>query len=40
MVVQILWLVRAIEPALHWLDLDTSFQSMLACELVEPKGPP
>jgi hypothetical protein len=34
------WLARANEPIPHWLDLDICIQSVLACELVEPKGPP
>jgi hypothetical protein len=38
--VQTLWLARANEPTPHWLDLDTRVQSVLACELVEPRGPP
>jgi hypothetical protein len=38
--VHTLWLARANEPALHWLDSDTRVQSVLVCELVEPRGPP
>jgi hypothetical protein len=39
-VVHTLWLAKANEPVPHWLDSDTRVQSVLACELVEPRGPP
>jgi hypothetical protein len=38
--VQTLWLARANEPAPYWLDSNTCVQSVLACDLVEPRGPP
>jgi hypothetical protein len=34
------WLARANEPAPLRLDSHTRVQIVLACELVEPKGPP
>jgi hypothetical protein len=39
-VVHTLWLAKANEPAPHWLDSDTHVQSVLICELEEPRGPP
>jgi hypothetical protein len=38
--VHTLWLAMANELAPHWLDSDTRVQSVPACELDEPRGPP
>jgi hypothetical protein len=34
------WLAKANEPAPHRLDSHIGVQIVLACELVEPRGPP
>jgi hypothetical protein len=39
-VVHTLGFARANERAPHWLDSDTHVQSVLICELEEPRGPP